>query len=314
MNFHSLNGVDEPHFVHTTIYPTNIQKLSKYYTKKSIYFNLFCALIDNINNNYYIKFAIYIFYIIFAFVEKRVVDRGEMEYKSISQALDVVDKEEGMVSGYLSAFGNIDSDGDMIMPGAFKRTIEDWGPNGRRRIKHFLDHDNTKSVGVFTVLKEDDYGLYYESKAGDWSAGVDFWKMVKAGAITEHSIGFKTLKKEKAEGFTKLTEIKLYEGSSLQGHGANEFTPIMGFKSLDDMEAYFDRIDYALKHGKCTDDEITRIEQYVKSLDTYFKTRQPDAESGKTIVPDEVKDEGDRKLLLQTFKEALGTWQVKQNC
>jgi len=58
-------------------YPTNIQKISKYYINNTIYFNLFYALINNINNNYYIKFAIYIFYIIFAFVEKREVDRGD---------------------------------------------------------------------------------------------------------------------------------------------------------------------------------------------------------------------------------------------
>ena len=137
-----------------------------------------------------------------------------MEIKSISQSFKDVDVKAGVVTGYLSAFGNIDSDGDMIMPGAFLKTISEWGPTGRKRIKHFLDHDNTKAVGVFTVLKEDDYGLYYESKAGDWTLGADFLKMVEAGAITEHSIGFKTLRQENAEGYTKIQEIKLCRGYS----------------------------------------------------------------------------------------------------
>ena len=231
-----------------------------------------------------------------------------MEYKkSNSQTLQVKDADEWIVSGYLSAFGNIDSDGDMIMPGAFKRTIAEWGPQGIGRIKHFMDHDNTKLIGVFTVLKEDDYGLYYESQIGDWNDGVDFYKKVKKKAITEHSIGFKTIKKEKSEGHTKLTEIKLYEGSSLNGHGANQFTPIMGFKSLDDVEAYFDRMEYALKNGTLSVDTVARIEAYCKSLQPYFKTIQPDAHESKTIVPDGVKNDVDfAEIIYQNFKQTLG--------
>lgn len=226
-----------------------------------------------------------------------------MEYKSIGQALELKDADEGIVSGYLAAFGNVDSDGDMIMPGAFTRTIKEWGPNGTKRIKHFLDHDNTKSVGVFLVLKEDDYGLYYESQAGDWTAGADFFKMVRRGAITEHSIGFKTLRKEKAEGHTKIHEIKLYEGSSLQGWGANEFTPIVGFKSMDDLEAYFDKMEYAIRHKTLSDDSLIRLESQLKSLLLNFKTTQPDVLADKTIVPDEMR--GISKINLDTFKTAF---------
>lgn len=225
-----------------------------------------------------------------------------MEYKSIGQALELKDADEGIVSGYLSAFGNIDSDGDMIMPGAFERTIKERGPNGTRSIKHFMDHEK-KAVGVFTVLKEDDYGLYYESKAGDWTAGVDFFKMVKAGAITEHSIGFKTLRKERFSDHTKIYEIKLFEGSSLQGWGANEFTPIMGFKSMDDFEAYFDRMEYAIKNGTLSETSLARVESYLKSLLLNFKTTDPDALEGKTNLPDESK--GKSKINLETFKQAF---------
>jgi len=226
-----------------------------------------------------------------------------MEFKkSFSQTLEVKDADEWIVSGYLSAFGNIDSDGDMIMPGAFKKTIAEWGPQGIGRIKHFMDHDNTKLIGVFTVLKEDDYGLYYESQIGDWNDGVDFYKKVKKKAITEHSIGFRTIKKEKSEGHTKLTEIKLYEGSSLNGHGANQFTPIMGFKSMGDMDAYWDRLEFAVKNKTITDEELLRIESYCKNLLPLFKTTQPDADLGKTIVPDEqMKEDSDQSKLAEVF-------------
>jgi hypothetical protein len=130
--------------------------------------------------------------------------------------------------------------------------------------------------------------------------------MVEAGAITEHSIGFKTLKQEKAEGHNKITEIKLYEGSSLQGWGANEFTPIMGVKSLEEIEDYFQKLEKALKTGSMTDETMIRLESYCKSLQTYFKTTQPDIDADKTIVPDESKGEANGKLFIQTFKTALG--------
>lgn len=32
-------------------------------------------------------------------------------------------------------------------------------------------------------------------------------------------------------GYNEITEAKLYEGSSLQGWGANEMTPITGMKT-----------------------------------------------------------------------------------
>jgi hypothetical protein len=50
---------------------------------------------------------------------------------SISGVIKDVDVKTGTVTGYFSIFGNVDSDGDMIMPGAFKRTLE----NNYRRIK-----------------------------------------------------------------------------------------------------------------------------------------------------------------------------------
>ena len=47
-------------------------------------------------------------------------------YKSLGMEVKDVDVKEGIVSGYFSAFGIVDSDGDIMMPGAFKRSISDW--------------------------------------------------------------------------------------------------------------------------------------------------------------------------------------------
>lgn len=215
----------------------------------------------------------------------------EIQTKSITQSFKDADVKAGIVAGYLSKTGNVDSDGDMIMRGAYQKTIQEWGPEGKKRIKYFLDHDTTKSIGVFTLLKEDDYGLFYEAKIGDWTLAQDFLKMVDAGAIGEHSVGFKTIRQEKSDGYNKIQEIKLYEGSALQGWGANEFTPIISLKSLEDIESYFLKLQKELKNGTYSDETMIRIESYCKSLEPYFKTTEPDVLRDNAILPDEVKSD-----------------------
>jgi phage head maturation protease len=54
------------------------------------------------------------------------------QFKGINGAIiKDLDTKQGIVTGYYSVFGNIDSDGDMIMPGAFLKTISENGPEGK---------------------------------------------------------------------------------------------------------------------------------------------------------------------------------------
>jgi HK97 family phage prohead protease len=82
------------------------------------------------------------------------------QYKAISFDIKDIDSKEGIVKGYFSAFNVKDSDGDIIVPGAFKKSIEERGPKSTQpRIKWFIDHDPTQVPGVLKDLFEDDYGL-----------------------------------------------------------------------------------------------------------------------------------------------------------
>ena len=52
-------------------------------------------------------------------------------------AIKDVDVQTGIVTGYFSVFGNLDSDGDIVLPGAFKKTIKENGPDSSKpRILH----------------------------------------------------------------------------------------------------------------------------------------------------------------------------------
>jgi len=115
-------------------------------------------------------------------------------YKSFEANVKDVDSKKGEVSGYFSAFGMVDSDGDIMMPGAFKRSIQDWGPEAKGRVKHLLNHDPSQPLGKILELKEDGYGLFYRSQVGSHRLGQDFIKMVESDLIGEHSIGFRILR------------------------------------------------------------------------------------------------------------------------
>jgi len=197
-------------------------------------------------------------------------------YKSIPLKVKDIDAKQGIVSGYFSAFGMPDSDGDIIKKGAYAKTIQERGPKSSQpRIKHLLDHDTTKAIGVIQELTEDDYGLFYVSKLGTHTLGKDALLMYEEGIITEHSVGFKTVKEQKSGEYNEMTELMLWEGSGLQCWGANPNTPVAGVKSLvkDSPDKVFDRLDKltkALKSGY-TDDTIQLFEIEIQQIKQAIK-------------------------------------------
>lgn len=194
-----------------------------------------------------------------------------------------VDGKKGIVTGYFANFDTTDSDGDVIKKGSFVKTISEYGPTARKpRIKHLLNHDPSQPLGVLMELKEDNYGLYYESQLGSHSLGTDFVKMVESNLITEHSIGYRTMKfnqvrpwSEWKEGevMRELTELKLYEGSSLTAWGANPNTPLTGLKAQFKAEKMGKRIDLlikALRDGTFTDETFDLLEIELRQLQQAF--------------------------------------------
>lgn len=224
-------------------------------------------------------------------------------YKSFDLAVKDIDEKQGIVTGYFAHFNSKDSDGDIIKPGAFLKTIQENGPaSAKPRIKHLLNHDVSKPLGKLTDLKEDTTGLYYESQVGTHSLGQDFIKMIESGLISEHSIGFKTIKEDSQKDANYMTELKLWEGSSLSGWGANMNTPLTGLKSIEKADIASKRIDLlvkALRSGTFTDDTFELIEIELKQLQQLFidltkttvpeATTQPDNDLKAEDVMDQIK-------------------------
>lgn len=188
-----------------------------------------------------------------------------------------VDTAGRTVTGYMSVFGNKDSHGDVIVSGAYAKTIAERGPeSAKSRIVYLRNHMTDAVLGKFTVLKEDDYGLYFEAKVSDTALGRDTLTLIRDGVLKENSIGYTTIQ-EKYDAEAKvnyLTEIKLWEGSTVTW-ASNELAAVTGTKSAVELAA-----EYA--------DELSRIKSVLRSetisdetgylLDLWVKQMQAKAE------------------------------------
>ena len=202
--------------------------------------------------------------------------------KKATGAIKDIDIKSRIVTGYLSAFGNVDSDNDIIEKGAFSKSINERF----NKIFYLQQHDWTRPLGKFTKLVEDEKGLYFEGEIINTSFGEDQLKLYEAGIVKEHSIGFITVKSEKGSNARIIKEVKLYEGSAVT-LGANSNTPFLGFKSsVNEAKDLYKKILKAHKDGSFTDEthglfEIA-LKQFEAQIIEEYKSTQENQEPPKS--------------------------------
>lgn len=225
-----------------------------------------------------------------------------LTYKAHSPEVKDVDVSGRTVTGYFSKFGTVDADGDMIVKGAFTKTIQENGSMGKNRIVHLYQHDVNKVLGKPHVLKEDDYGLYFETKFADVSYAKDVLKLYEAGVINEHSIGFQIVKGDTQEGYYQINEVKLYEGSTVT-FGANEDTPFLGFKGqFDKANGYIKKCQKLLKDGDLTDETFYLLEYQLKQLERVVEANSQQADEPQVKHSDDLLPSINEAFDLLTLK------------
>jgi uncharacterized protein len=136
-----------------------------------------------------------------------------MKLETKFAALDLkASAESGVIEGYASKFGIEDRGGDVMMPGAFKGSL-----NGRASagVKMLWQHDPAQPIGVWEEVREDATGLWVKGRIlADVARGREAVALLGAGAIDGLSIGYRTIKSEDGEGSQrKLIEVELWEVS-----------------------------------------------------------------------------------------------------
>jgi uncharacterized protein len=190
------------------------------------------------------------------------------EIKSIGMESEVK-MNSRTVTGYFSRFNNIDHDGDLIVSGAFKKTIKERGQDGANLIVHLTDHKmDTGSLLGKPKLSESYDGGIFETTISDTTKGNDILKLYRDGVINQHSFGFRTIKQSKREAYNEIQEAMIYEVSTVI-LGANQETPFTGFKGLkaDDLIERYQTLKKAYYDGDYSDEVFPILNAQIKQIE-----------------------------------------------
>lgn len=119
------------------------------------------------------------------------------------------DGNDWEVSGYVSVFNNIDLGKDIVLPGAFTKSL-----NSGRKVRFLYSHDPRSVLGVPKELKEDNRGLFGRFKISKTRLGEETHQLLQDGAIDSFSFGYSAADYLIGDDDVRqLKGIELYEAS-----------------------------------------------------------------------------------------------------
>ena len=129
------------------------------------------------------------------------------------KAMDGEEENKGMFEGYASVFNNADLGNDVILSGAFTKSLKKTGAKG---VKLLYQHKADMPIGVFESIEEDKRGLKVRGKlALQTQMGHEAYELMKMGALDGLSIGFRVSPKGQsydAKGKRRMIkEVELME-------------------------------------------------------------------------------------------------------
>ena len=153
---------------------------------------------------------------------------------------------EGEFTAYASVFGNKDSYGDIVMPGAFAKDLDRWAAKGDP-IPLLFGHnmsDPDYNIGEILAAEEDETGLKVHARLDLQSPkALQVYRLLKGRRVSQMSFAYDVIdggyeKRAKdggadgeSEEFYALRELKVYEVSVVP-IGANQETEILAVKAI----------------------------------------------------------------------------------
>lgn len=142
--------------------------------------------------------------------------------------------DSGEFEGYGSVFGVKDSYSDIIVPGAFAKSLAAWQEKGRLPAL-LWQHNMSEPIGIYTEMREDETGLYLKGRLliDDDPLAKRAHAHMKAGSLSGLSIGYvlNDYEYDKQKDAFILKDIDLWE-VSLVTFPANDEARISNVKSL----------------------------------------------------------------------------------
>lgn len=170
------------------------------------------------------------------------------EFKTFPFEVKSIDEDQGIVTGYLSTFNNIDEQKDRVLPHAFSKTIveaKNRMQNGRKYLYPALwMHNPEEPIGGVVDASEDEHGLLVTMQLDITTnaqgipnnpQATKVFSGFKQGYIDELSMGYNAIQKEYEGGIRNLKECRLVESSAvtmLFAANPDALVPASGVKSM----------------------------------------------------------------------------------
>lgn len=159
-------------------------------------------------------------------------DRGQATFPFEIKSLTT----DGAFAGYASVFNVVDSQRDVMLSGAFKKTLKER----TQPVQLLWQHQWESPIGIIESLFEDSRGLYIKGKLlMEVMQAREAHALLKAGVIRGLSIGYsvKRAERDPQTGVRRLEEVELWEVSVVT-LPANESAHVTVVKAMDpDMDA-----------------------------------------------------------------------------
>lgn len=143
-----------------------------------------------------------------------------MKLKTLTRPLEIkAVNDDGTFEGYGSVFNNIDAYRDIVLPGAFAKSIKKHLKAGTMPAL-LWQHDPTTPIGVWDSMQEDEHGLKMTGRllVNKQVPNADgAHALLKAGAVKGLSIGYSIpeggAEWDEKDEVLKLAEVNLWETS-----------------------------------------------------------------------------------------------------
>lgn len=161
---------------------------------------------------------------------------------------------EGQFVAYASVFGNVDSYGDVMVRGAFTKTLGEWAASGNP-IPLLFGHemnDPDYNIGYVIDAVEDNVGLLVTCQLDlENPKAKQVYRLIKGRRVDQMSFAYDVISKVETyyEGdveVSEILEVKLYEVSVVT-LGANQETEILAVKRAGE---FAERVTAEVKAGR----------------------------------------------------------------
>jgi uncharacterized protein len=238
--------------------------------------------------------------------------------------------KEGEFVAYASVFNNIDSYGDVVMPGAFKNDLLRWEKSGNA-IPLLFGHnmaDPDLNIGHVVSAEEDQIGLKVTAQLDlENPKAKQVYRMLKGRRIDQMSFAYDVIEGAPSTldgtDVYEIRDLKLYEVSVVTV-GANQETEILAVKQAANLA---DRLTQGIKAGRVLSakneselrsahEALGRVLSVLDNTPDDQKASVPDpsrqshddsVKSAPTIAPAEVEGEEDDDESEEEIREASPT-------